>query len=213
MAFNVFGLRDQVVGEYQSYVKSFINILDPRLSDFVTKKLDQGRLWPDPVLQLNPALERTATLKALAREGVILPETARFFGEHLVLYRHLEEALRIARQRQHYIVSTGTGSGRRLTYLLPIVEHIFRDDPKNSSVRALIVYPMNALINSPRIAIAASGKPQRLHPADCASVAWLLDALLGKRTEEGVLLQFNAVIGAMMKKRIRALTNRSKTGN
>jgi superfamily II DNA/RNA helicase len=155
MPFDVFALRDQVVSEYQSYVKSFINILDPRLSEFVTHELDQGRLWPDPVLQLNPAFERGADLKTLAREGVILPETARFFGEEVRLYLHQEEALRIARQRQHYVVSTGTGSGKSLTYLLPIVDDIFRNDPKNQSVRALIVYPMNALINSQKNALQA----------------------------------------------------------
>src|SRR5216683_3511844 len=155
MAYDVFGLRDQVVGEYQRYVKSFINILDHRLSDFVTGELNEGRLWPDPVLQLNPAFERGSDLKTLAREGIILPETARFFGENLVLYLHQEEALRIARQRQHYIVSTGTGSGKSLTYLLPIVDDIFRNDPKNSSVTALIVYPMNALINSQKKSLEA----------------------------------------------------------
>jgi len=158
MPFDVFALRDQVVSEYQSYVKSFINILDPRLSGFVTQELDQGRLWPDPVLQLNPAFERGSDLKTLAREGVILSETARLFGEDLVLYRHQEEALRVARQRKHYIVSTGTGSGKSLTYLLPIVDDIFRNDPKNQSVRALIVYPMNALINSQRDALKEFAK-------------------------------------------------------
>jgi superfamily II DNA or RNA helicase len=158
MPFDVFSLRDQVVGEYQSYVKSFINILDPRLSEFVTHELDQGRLWPDPVLQLNPAFERGSELKTLARERVILPETARFFGEDLRLYRHQEEALRVARQRKHYIVSTGTGSGKSLTYLLPIVDDIFRNEPKDHSVRALIVYPMNALINSQRDALREFAK-------------------------------------------------------
>jgi len=39
MPFDVFALRDQVVGEYQRYVKSFINILDHRLSGFVTAEL------------------------------------------------------------------------------------------------------------------------------------------------------------------------------
>ncbi|MGH8014195.1 MAG: DEAD/DEAH box helicase [Candidatus Binataceae bacterium] len=155
MPFDVFALRDEVVSEYQSYVKSFINIVDAKLLKYVTGKLDEGRLWPDPVLQLNPAFERASDLKTLAREGVILPETARFFGENLVLYRHQEEALRIAGQRQHYVVSTGTGSGKSLTYLLPIVDDIFRNDPKNQSVRALIVYPMNALINSQKKALQA----------------------------------------------------------
>ena len=125
MPFDVFAVRDQVVGAYQRYVKSFINILDHRLSDFVTEELDEGRLWPDPVLQLNPAFERGSDLKGLAQEGVILPETARFFGEDLRLYRHQEEALRIALKRQHYIVSTGTGSGKSLAYLLPIVDDSF----------------------------------------------------------------------------------------
>ncbi len=106
MPFDVFALRDEVAGEYQNYVKSFINILDTRLSEFVTHELDQGRLWPDPVVQLNPAFERGAGLRTLAREGVILPETARFFGKDLVLYRQQEEALRVARRRKHYIVST-----------------------------------------------------------------------------------------------------------
>src|SRR5215472_10093991 len=100
MPFDVFALRDQVVSEYQRYAKSFINILDHRLSDFVTGELDQGRLWPDPVLQLNPAFERGCDLKTLAREAVILPETARFFGEDIRLCRHQEDALRIARQRK-----------------------------------------------------------------------------------------------------------------
>jgi superfamily II DNA/RNA helicase len=155
MSFDVFALRDEVVREYQSYVKSFINIVDPKLLKYVTDRLDEGRLWPDPVLQLNPAFERGADLKTLARAGVILPETARFFGEDLRLYRHQEEALRIAANRQHYVVSTGTGSGKSLTYLLPIVDDIFRNDPKDQSVRALIVYPMNALINSQKKALEA----------------------------------------------------------
>ncbi len=147
MPFDVFALRDQVVNEYKSYVTSFINILDERCSGFVTGELEQGRLWPEAVLQLNPAFERGKSLKALVNEGVILPETARFFGD-LTLYLHQEEALRVARQRQNYIVSTGTGSGKSLTYLLPIVDDIFRNKPGDASVRALIVYPMNALINS-----------------------------------------------------------------
>ncbi len=42
--------------------------------------------------------------------------------------------------------------------MLPIVDDIFRNDPKNSSVRALIVYPMNALINSQRDALKEYAK-------------------------------------------------------
>ena len=156
MSFDVFGLREQVVGEYRGYVTSFINILnilDEQIDSFVKKELDSGRLWPEAVLQLNPAFESGPDLGSLVQDGVILRDTARFFGESLRLYRHQDEALRLAKSRKHYLVSTGTGSGKSLTYLLPIVDDIFRNNPVEASVRALIVYPMNTLINSQKQAL------------------------------------------------------------
>ncbi|MBM4287361.1 MAG: DEAD/DEAH box helicase [Deltaproteobacteria bacterium] len=145
---DIFALRDRVVAEYRDYFESFINILDDRLLDFVKERLADGEMWPDAVLQLNPAYEPGPTLRELAAQGVVTPEPARFFGESLRLYRHQEEALQIARRGEPYIVSTGTGSGKSLTYLIPIFDHIIRNDPDRHSVRAIIVYPMNALINS-----------------------------------------------------------------
>ncbi len=148
MPFDVFALREKVVSEYRDYVESFVNILDERIEEFVRDRLREGELWPDAVLQLNPAYEEGARLTELAHRGVIARETARFFGDNLLLYRHQEEALAIAQRGEPYVVSTGTGSGKSLTYLLPIVDHVFRHEPAEPRVRALIVYPMNALINS-----------------------------------------------------------------
>ena len=42
-------------------------------------------------------------------------------------------------------MTTGTGSGKSLTYLIPIYDAIMRDHPERHTVRAIIVYPMNAL--------------------------------------------------------------------
>jgi hypothetical protein len=114
----------------------------------VREQLAEGELWPDAVLQLNPAYDPGPTLGELAASGAIAADTARFFGPGLRLHRHQAEALAAAARGQHYIVSTGTGSGKSLTYLVPIFDAILRDDPARHSVRALIVYPMNALINS-----------------------------------------------------------------
>lgn len=145
---DIFALRDRVVAEYRDYFESFIHILDDRLEKFVKERLSDGEMWPDAVLQLNPAYEPGPTLGELAAQGVVTPETARFFGGSLRLYRHQEEALEIAQRGEPYIVSTGTGSGKSLTYLTPIFDHIIRNDPSRHAVRAIIVYPMNALINS-----------------------------------------------------------------
>ncbi len=145
---DVFGLRDRVVGEYRDYVESFVNILDEGIADFVHRRLDKGELWPDAVLQLNPAYLPGPTLGELADAGTIAPQTARFFGRDLRLHRHQQEALETALREESYMVSTGTGSGKSLTYLVPIMDHVFRHAPERHAVRAIIVYPMNALINS-----------------------------------------------------------------
>jgi hypothetical protein len=55
MPFDVFALRDRVVGEYREYFESFVHIFDRRVEAFVRDKLAEGELWPDAVLQLNPA--------------------------------------------------------------------------------------------------------------------------------------------------------------
>jgi ATP-dependent helicase YprA (DUF1998 family) len=148
MAFDVFGLRDHVVREYREYVESFIHIRDQRIERFVQDMLASGELWPDAVLQLNPAYEPARTLANLAADGVIGRETARFFGPNIRLYQHQAEAIAAAKKNDPYLVSTGTGSGKSLTYLVPIVDHVLKNNPNDHSVRALVVYPTNALINS-----------------------------------------------------------------
>lgn len=86
----------------------------------------------------------------------MLPATAGFFhikdsktGElrPLRLYQHQAETIEIAKSRQSYVVTTGTVSGKSMTYMIPIVDHILRNQPEKAQVRTIIVYPMNALIN------------------------------------------------------------------
>lgn len=84
--------------------------------------------------------------------GIILPETTKFFrlrnGNVIRLFHHQYEAIQIARRWESFVVTTGTGSGKSPTYLVPIYDHILRNHPERHQVRAIIVYPMNALINS-----------------------------------------------------------------
>ena len=46
-------------------------------------------------------------------------------------------------------MTTGTGSGKSLAYIIPIVDHVLRVG-SGGGVKAIIVYPMNALVNSQR---------------------------------------------------------------
>ena len=148
MALDVFKLRDQVVDEYQAYVKSFIQVLDERINDFVNQRLEEGELWPDAVLQLNPAFKMDLTLGELADQGILAPQTAQFFGPDLRLFQHQRDAIDIGLRGESFVVTTGTGSGKSLTYLIPIFDAIIKNQPEQHTVRAMLIYPMNALINS-----------------------------------------------------------------
>ena len=149
---DVFALREKVVSDYKQYIESFVRIRDERIDGFVQEELKKGALWPEAILQLNPAYEPGPTLDQLAAQGVILPATARFFrlrdGKVIRLFHHQHEAIQIARRWEPFVVTSGTGSGKSLTYLVPIYDYILRNHPERHQVRAIIVYPMNALINS-----------------------------------------------------------------
>jgi ATP-dependent helicase YprA (DUF1998 family) len=149
---SIFTLRDSVIDTYHDYVRSFLNIRDERLRQYVAEQLERGELWPDPLLQVNPAYQMGATVQDLVAEGLLHPECARIFrgrdGGPLRLYAHQEQAIRAAGTGQPYVVTSGTGSGKSLTYLIPIVDALLRDRPERRSVRAIIIYPMNALVNS-----------------------------------------------------------------
>ena len=67
-------------------------------------------------------------------------------GRPIILHEHQREALNAA-TGESYVVTTGTGSGKSLTYYIPIVDRIVREG-SGKGVRAIVVYPMNALANS-----------------------------------------------------------------
>jgi ATP-dependent helicase YprA (DUF1998 family) len=150
---SIFDLHSQVIADYRDFVRSFFIIADDRTREFVDQALDEeSRLWPDPLLQVSPSYARSATVDELAAQGSTLEETARIFrdseGQPFHLYQHQVEAIELARTGQSYVVTTGTGSGKSLTYFLPIIDDLLRQPPTGDRVSALVVYPMNALVNS-----------------------------------------------------------------
>ena len=147
---NIFDLRDAVVDDYLEYVKGFINISDPDVDQTVRKSVDDGLLSPESIVQLNPSYEQGESIENLVEEGVLHPDCAeifRFNGAPMKFYKHQTDAIRRAVRGEDYILTTGTGSGKSMTYIVPIVNHILSVG-SGKGVQAIIVYPMNALANS-----------------------------------------------------------------
>jgi ATP-dependent helicase YprA (DUF1998 family) len=154
---DVFDLRNRLVDDYASYTRSFIKISDTRINEKVQTALNEGELWPEPLLQLNPTFLPGGTVDDLVAEGVLHPECKRIFridksdsdhtGKELLLHTHQTEAIRKAKENKSYVLTSGTGSGKSLTYIIPIVDHVLRRG-SGRGVQAIVVYPMNALANS-----------------------------------------------------------------
>src|SRR6266478_6303352 len=154
---NVFNLRDRLVGDYSSYTRSFIKIADGRISKKVHSELDAGAFWPEPLLQLNPTFLPGGTIDDLVEQGTLHRECARIFridksdadhtGKQLLLHAHQREAIAKAKEGKSYILTSGTGSGKSLTYIVPVVDHVLRRG-SGQGIQAVVVYPMNALANS-----------------------------------------------------------------
>ena len=148
---NILKLRHQVMGEYHNYVQSFLDIRDRRLREYAEKMLDRGDLWPDPLLQCNPGFEKGETVEQLIESEVIHHDMGHIFnGFHL--HKHQAEAIKLGSKKKGFIVTSGTGSGKSLTYLGSIFNHVLQQ-PGKQGVTAIIVYPMNALINSQELEI------------------------------------------------------------
>ena len=155
---DIFEFRRELINDYSSYTRSFIEILDPKVRQYVFRQLDDGALWPDPLIQLNPSFEPGATIDELVAEKVLHDECGRIFrikpdvqgwGQPLQLHRHQTDAIHIARSGSPYVLTTGTGSGKSMAYIVPIVDHVLRHG-SGRGIKAIIVYPMNALANSQR---------------------------------------------------------------
>lgn len=96
-------------------------------------------------------------------EETLHAETAQVFrtpdGHPFHLYQHQVEALGKAGTGHDgtggsYVVTSGTGSGKSLTYFVPIVDSLIRRPATGDRVAALVVYPMNVLVNSQYQALA-----------------------------------------------------------
>lgn len=153
---DVFNLCNNVIGDYGTYVRSFLTIRDERIDQLVREEMDGGFLWPDPLIQLNPSFESGETLQQLIDGGELHPECINIFrdkhedgsvGAPFRLHRHQVDGIRSARAGDSYVLTTGTGSGKSLSYIVPIVDHVLRRG-SGKGIQAVIVYPMNALANS-----------------------------------------------------------------
>ena len=156
---DVFRVRDRLIEDYREFTGSFVDSHDKTIREHVDERMARGYQWPDPWLSLNPDFASGGTITELRAEELLQPECERIFrlknnghaGEVLRLHQHQREAIEAAHAGHNYVLTTGTGSGKSLTYIIPIVDRILAAKAAGRyrpGIKAIVVYPMNALANS-----------------------------------------------------------------
>lgn len=112
-------------------------------------------LWIEGAFESERSGETLESLVKKKRFDALLAEqlnkTAAFkFG--MELYSHQYEslqrcALRGSEERPAVMVTAGTGAGKTESFLFPLLNELYTTPRRGKGVRALILYPMNALVN------------------------------------------------------------------
>ncbi len=150
---NIFKIHDKIISDYSKYVRSFVDIADDRIRNTVDDYFNSHNLWPQPLIQFNPAFKSGDTVENLCSSGTLHNDLNLVFNNFNHLFEHQVEALKLGVNNKDFILTSGTGSGKSLTYIGTIFNSIFKEKERKKGVKALIVYPMNALINSQTLEI------------------------------------------------------------
>lgn len=152
MSFKPIDASKNIVEEYQRYLQTIFKIDDPEYQRQLEQQLKEpGTLSAGPYLDVIDSFLPGKSLNDLIKEG-ILTESFTTINTNLdrPLYKHQEQSIYKIVSGRNAVVSTGTGSGKTESFLYPILNYLLNQEEKkklNPGVRALLIYPMNALAN------------------------------------------------------------------
>lgn len=142
----------------RTYIASTYHVSNPALVDMRAELLERdGTIAQEPYVESTPRYQSTKRFCELAVPAAVSDLLSELGQEHVVFdppYDHQAQALELALGHpfRDLVVTTGTGSGKTETFLLPILgrlgaEATATDSFRVRAVRALLLYPMNALVN------------------------------------------------------------------
>lgn len=146
-------LRDS----FLRYLKTNYLLKDVSLRAEFWRALEEpGFLVKGPMLQATPEFQQGRSIQQLIQAGILCDEFERLCNTALPytrpLHLHQDRAVeKVVKHQRNIVVATGTGSGKTEAFLIPILDSLLREQRTGTlgqaGVRALLLYPMNALAN------------------------------------------------------------------
>ena len=148
----------QIHDDYSRYLRTAYFFDDADLREqFRTAIQAPDFLVRGPILEASPPFKTGRSIKGLVDDGVLHPSFKDLCSSEALpynrpLYLHQDQAIeRVVQGGRNTVVATGTGSGKTEAFLIPIFDHLLRERATGTlhrpGVRALLLYPMNALAN------------------------------------------------------------------
>lgn len=156
MSLNPVLTSQKVFERYVSYITTTFMLKDKTLNQQIDSALNEkSRFSKGPIIEATPPFETGKSLRQLMDEGVLTNAFADLQSTSLPvdrsLYLHQEQTIRkICHEKRNAVVATGTGSGKTESFIIPILNYLLTQKQQNQltpGVRALLLYPMNALAN------------------------------------------------------------------
>jgi hypothetical protein len=144
-----------------SYIEATYHLSNPKVVELRRRLLTQGGIAQTPYVESTPAYVGDRKFASLALDATVRQFlTGLAIGEQLLFdppYEHQAQALELTMAPQAggtgIVVTTGTGSGKTESFLLPVLARLAHEAAHRPeqfgerAVRALLLYPMNALVN------------------------------------------------------------------
>ena len=136
---DVFDLRQRLVDDYADYTRSFVDIRDERIRERVEQRA-RSRASSGPTRSSSSTRPSSPAGRSTSSSttGSCTSAAAQIFRREQdaptspTASRCASTATRARRSRPHarggnYVLTTGTGSGKSLAYIVPIVDHVLRN--------------------------------------------------------------------------------------
>ncbi len=159
--FNPIVASANIKDEYIGYITTSFNIADKEYArQFENELQKEGAVTKGPYLDISDSFRTGKSLEQLIEDNAVsslfreLEASKSDANKELqlkrALYLHQQQSIEKINDNRNLVVTTGTGSGKTECFIIPIINHLLREKEKGKlgpGVRAILVYPMNALAN------------------------------------------------------------------
>ena len=144
---NPLELSERLREDYRRFTWTTYPIADLGLRERLEQLTETGALlWHGPYLSVQPRFRLDEPLAVLAARIGLPSQITSAFPQVDRLFAHQVAAITRIAAGQGTLVATGTGSGKTEAFLVPVAAHAF-EQRHRPGVKAIALYPMNALVN------------------------------------------------------------------